>query len=70
MYDPGDQFLWSPLLKEISILNINLLLSSIYVHVLVGLVITFSRSSTYQFYLLLSDCRWPYSPGKIVSWTH
>ena len=54
-------------LKEISILNTNLLLSSIYVHVLVGFVVTFSRSGTYQFYLFVVR---PYSPEKILSWTH
>ena len=38
------------LLKENSILNTSLLLSSIYVHVLVRFIITFSRSGTCQLY--------------------
>ena len=57
-------------LKGINILNTNLLSSlfkvSIYVHVLVRFVITFSRSATYQLHDLLLDCRWPYSCEKFI----
>ena len=52
-------------LKENSVLNTKLLLSSIYVHVLVKFVVTFSMSSTYQYCCRMLDCRQSYSPEKI-----
>ena len=52
-------------LKENSVLNSKLLSNSIYVHVLVTFVITFSRSGTYQYCYCMLDCRWPYSPEKL-----
>ena len=40
-----------------SLLNTKLLVGSIYVHVLVKFVVTFSMSSTYQYCCRMSDCR-------------
>ena len=52
-------------LKENIILNTKLLSRSIYVHVLVTFVVTFSRSNAYRYCYCMLDCRWPYSPEKI-----
>ena len=40
-----------------SVLNTKLLSNSIYVHVLVKFVVTFSRSGTYHYCCCMLDCR-------------
>ena len=39
------------------VLIMNLLANSIYVHVLVTFIITFTRSGTYQYCYCMLDCR-------------
>ena len=53
-------------LKENSVLSNKLLSKSLYVHVLVTFLITFGRSSAYQYYHCMLDCRRPYSPEQLM----
>ena len=51
-------------LKENSVLTNKLLSKSLSVHVLVTFIVTFGRSSAYQYCHCMLDCRRPYSPEK------